>query len=59
MTLHFANVKTNDILTTKFNRFLQIFFLITHLFVIFVNDEIFFQKYIEMELKMFFIVFEE
>ena len=37
----------------------HIIFLITHLFVIFVNEGIFFQKYIEMELKIFFIIFEE
>ena len=36
-----------------------IFSLITHLFVIIVNEEIFFQVYIEMELKIFFIIFEE
>ena len=33
-------------------------FLKTHLFLIFVNMEIFFQEYIEMELKIFFIIFE-
>ena len=35
------------------------FFLITNLFVIFVYEEIFFQNCIEMELKMFFTIFEE
>ena len=35
------------------------FFLITNLFVIFVYEEIFFQNCIEMELKMFFAIFEE
>ena len=47
-------------LQCKFNKFLQtyIIFLITHLFVIFVNKEII-QKYIKMELKIFFIIFEE
>ena len=33
-------------------------FFITHLFLIFVNKEIFFQEYILMELKIFFIIFE-
>ena len=36
------------------NRFI---FLITHLFLVFVNKDIFFEKYTEMELKMFFIIF--
>ena len=31
--------------------------LITHFFLIFVNKAIFFQKYIEMEFKAFFIIF--
>ena len=45
----------------KFNKFLQtyIIFLIADLFVIFVNEEFFFQRNIEMELKIFFIIFEE
>ena len=33
-------------------------FLTKHLFLIFFNKESFFQKYIEMELKIFFIIFE-
>ena len=33
-------------------------FLIKHLFLIFFNKETFFQKYKEMEVKMFFIIFE-
>ena len=33
-------------------------FLITHLFLIFVNKENFFQEYIEMELKLFSIIVE-
>ena len=46
----------------KFNKFLQTYliFLITHLFLIFVNEEtFFFQEFIETELKTFFIIFEE
>ena len=45
----------------KFNKFLQtyIIFLIAHLFAIFVNQEFFFQRNIEMELKIFFIILEE
>ena len=39
----------------KIKRFI---FLITHLFVIFVDKETFFQEYIEMESKTFFIIFE-
>ena len=35
------------------------FFFIKHLFVVFVNEEIFFQRYIEMELKIVFITFEQ
>ena len=48
-------------LQSKFDKLLQTYliFLITHLFLIFVNEEIFFQEYIEMELKIFFIIFEE
>ena len=34
-------------------------FLIPHLFLKFVEKETFFQEFIEMELKMFFIIFEE
>ena len=34
------------------------FFLIAHLFLISVDKEIFFQEYIEMELKTFFIILE-
>ena len=30
----------------------------THLFLIFVNKKVFFQEYIEIELKIFFIIFE-
>ena len=46
---------------SKFNKFLQtyIIFLITHLFLIFFNKDIFFQENIEMELKIFLIVLEE
>ena len=32
---------------------------VTYLFLILVNKKIFFQEYIEMELKIFFIIFEE
>ena len=41
--------------------FLQTYliFLITHLFLIFVNEGIFFQEHIEMELKIVFLIFEE
>ena len=48
-------------LQSKFDKLLQTYliFLITHLLLIFVNEEIFFQEYIEMELKIFFIIFEE
>ena len=30
----------------------------THLFLTFVNKEIFFQEYVEMELKIIFVIFE-
>ena len=30
----------------------------THLLLIFVNKKVFFQEYIEIELKIFFIIFE-
>ena len=43
-------------MTSKKKRFI---FLITHLFLIFVDKEIFFQEYIEMELKAVFLIFEE
>ena len=44
-----------------FGKILQTFiiFLITYLFVIFVQEEFFNQEYIEMELKMFSIILEE
>ena len=44
----------------KFDKFLQtyIIFLITYLFAMFVNEEFLFLK-IGLELKMFFIIFEE
>ena len=47
-------------LQSKFNKFLQTYlsFLITLLFLIFVSKEIIFQAYIEMELKIFFIIIE-
>ena len=45
-------------LKSKFNDFLQtyIIFLMMRLFVIFIKEDIFLQ---EMELKIFFIIFEE
>ena len=48
-------------LQSKFNKFLQtcLILLITHLFLIFANEEIFFQEYMEMDLKIFFIIFEK
>ena len=48
-------------LKSKFNDFLQtyIIFLMTRLFVIFIKEDIFLQEYMEMELKTFFIIFEE
>ena len=48
-------------LKSKFNDFLQTFiiFLMTRLFVIFIKEDIFLQEYMEMELKIFFIIFEE
>ena len=48
-------------LQSKFNQFLQTYliFLITYLFLIFANEEIFFQEYMEMDLKIFFIIFEK
>ena len=54
-----SNLK--NALQSKFNKFLQTYFifLITHLLVIFVNEDIFFPEYIQMELKIFFIIFEE
>ena len=33
-------------------------FVMTHFLLIFVDNEIFFQEYIELELKAFFIIFE-
>ena len=33
-------------------------FLRAHLFLFFVDKEIFFQEYIEIELKTFFVIFE-
>ena len=39
-------------------RKIETYFLITHLFLTFVNKEFFSQEYIEMELKIFFITFE-
>ena len=39
----------------KVKRFI---FLTTHLLVIIVDKEVFFQEYIEMESKTFFIIFE-
>ena len=36
----------------------QFDFLVTHLFLVFADKDIFFQEYIEIELKTFFITFE-
>ena len=48
-------------LQSKFNEFLQTYliFFIRHLFLISFNEEIFVQQYIEMELKIFFIVLQD
>ena len=67
---HFATKKESMIMfqmTNFWRKNLDIFhevkvkrfiFLITHLLVIIVDKEIFFQEYIEMESKTFFIIFE-
>ena len=48
-------------LQSKFNEFLQTYliFFIRHLFLISFNEEIFVQQYIEMELKIFFIILQD
>ena len=54
---HFSAKKESVIILKMKNVFLYDFKK-THLFLILVNKEIFFQEYTEMELKRFFIIFE-
>ena len=44
-----CHIENDKLLKEKFGQ---------HLFLTFVNKEIFFQEYVEMELKIFFIIFE-
>ena len=48
-------------LQSKFNDFLQTYLIIviTHLLLMFVNEDFFFQEYIEMKLKIFFKIPEQ
>ena len=48
-------------LQSKFNEFLQTYliFFIRHFFLFSFNEEIFVQQYIEMELKIFFIILQD
>ena len=56
------STKKESVIKLKMTNFVwcqktKIFFM-THLFLTFVNKEIFFQEYVGMELKIIFIIFE-